>query len=232
MTDYSDHPITQMAMSHLSAITPPGDIGYISDRLFTALECPADIADPFSNEIVWVERNPDNSEVVAQSLLAVFSRVAGAIVETRHTSDLGQLLCGMERSQCWRVLTGTEEGAYLLATGLIGYVECYLESYKMDVATAPSICRILNTWLRPAVAWEQLPSIGVVCEHMFGSAWPALVLPDDQWGPAESAHADARLAVVLVLKDRPRFLPGLCPSQTAQTDVELPGDVGVAGTSL
>jgi hypothetical protein len=232
MADYSDHPITKMTMEYLASISDPDEHVSISNRLFVALGCPVSGPGRNSSEIVWANDNQDRSEVLEQNLLTLFSAVAGEIVEKKETIDLGQLLCGMERSHCWRSLIGSKDGAYLFAAGLIGYVEYYVQTYRMDIATAPRICLMLNEWLKPAVKWEQPPSIGTLCEHMFGSVWPTIVLPDDQWRPMGATYDAECVTTEFMMRDRPRFLPGLCLAQDqdrtmVSDNLDLPAELGL-----
>jgi hypothetical protein len=229
MPDYSDHPITKLTMKYLDANARSNDFVGVSRSLFIALECPAiGVGAGFGEgNLTWVDTNPDNRGAVAQNLLALFSVVAGEVAEKRQANVLGQLLCGMERSQCWQRLIASEGGAYLLANGLLGYVEYYVEDFAIDVATEPSICRILNAWLKPDVQWVRPPSIGSLCEHMFGSTWAMLALPDDQWSPLGGWYEDKDVASTRMLQERPPFQPGLCRATEVQSGVELPGDVGM-----
>jgi hypothetical protein len=227
MTDYSDHPITKMTEAFLKEHAQSGGSLHISDELFIALKCPTGGTAPPSDNIVCDDSRPDSDGAIEHNLLVIFSAIAGLLVKERETIDLGQLLCAMERAQCWRAIIGTEDQAYLLAAGLISYVEDYVESYEMDDLTAPHICGILNAWLKPDVSWDRLPPIGVICEYMFGTVWPSLALSDDQWEPAGYTYDFVGAATESMLKERPPFLPGLCLAREVASSVCLPDDVGM-----
>jgi hypothetical protein len=222
----AEYPITTLTCALLYEHAQRDSKLEIEDDLFIALECPYARVVGTSGEIVWPDRNSRNSREVKKNLLALFSSVAGAAPEKRKSLYLGQILCGMERASCWRRLLVKEDSAYLLAVGLIGYVEDYVRTYQMDVAVAPHICLLLNAWLKPIVPWGQPPSIGVLCEHMFGDVWTSLVLPGDYWEALGATYSDQGLAINLIFNDRPPFLPGLCPAQEVRLNVPLPGDVG------
>jgi hypothetical protein len=223
----SEHPMATMTRTVLEDYVKPEGSNVISDKLLMLLECPWLDREQTPPCVLWPERIQAHRAAVEENLLVLFSALAGTEARARSQCYFGPLLCGMALAKCWRSLLLTEDGAYALATGLIGYIEDYYPEFKLDTAAAPYICLILNEWLKPVVEWVQPPSIGVLFEHMFGDVWPGLVLPDDHWKPLGNTCANQDIACDVMWQERPPFMPGLCLAQVAPPGVDLPADVGL-----
>jgi hypothetical protein len=142
--------------------------------------------------------------------------------------DVTFVLAGMWRHDCWRSCLQSEDAAYVLAAGLIGYLETYLPSYQPDFVAADDICALLNAWLRPPTPWQSIPSAGEACSHLFNNGWCAMRLPEEESDIPDSLLIRGRYITELITKERPPFLLGLCPAQQRAQSVPLPDDLGFA----
>jgi hypothetical protein len=135
--------------------------------------------------------------------------------------DACAILGGIHRAKCWRDLIATEDGAYLLAASLVGFLDTYSPQFDIHVAVAPAVSAILNEWMAPDIAWF-LPSPEIVCEKLFGAAWTQFSLPDDcreLSGGVTKVHVLSRDVILLL---RPPFLQGLGVVQAAIESHPLP----------
>lgn len=191
----------------------------INKGLLDLLECPYQARQSYRSNVIFPKNIDSNRTAIQQCLPRLFLAIGK---QARPRVDVTSILSGLQRAQCWQDIIRTEEGAYLLAAALIGFIDAYNPSFAMDVVVAPAVRDMLNSWLRPETDWESLPTAGVVCAHFFGHAWAQFSLPADCW--TLGGGLLTRLDVVrdLVLHVRPPFLPGLCQVQIVAPGVDLP----------
>lgn len=190
----------------------------INEGLFSLLECPHQSWSMFEATIVSPRHAVDNEAAIQQLLPRIFLALAGQSVPQ---DDLTSILGGLHNAQCWRGLLATEEGAYVLAASLVGFVDASNKTFALNIAVAPAVCAMLNSWLKPEQDWAVLPSAGIVCAHFFGHAWSQLSLPEDYW-MAGGFSTKSDIIRGLVLQARPPFVPGLCSAQMNVLSAPLP----------
>lgn len=182
---------------------------------------------PYTNWLVVVSEEWVNQpEPGAYDLAAL--RVCLPDILSQLGTSLGfrertSILASLHKYGCWEICLATEDGAYTLACALVHYVDAYSDSDRLDRAAGSSICALLNAWLSPAEPWRTLPGVITLCQHMFGTPWCVLALPDDcidVVGGADPRMPGSTYYVDdLVLAARPPFLPGLC-----RFPIEAPSD--------
>jgi hypothetical protein len=154
--------------------------------------------------------NPDAGPYLLSLLIAIAPHPWAA-------KQLAPVLSGIS---CNRGLTDcleTEEGAYAMATALTGYLEHYRDGCHLDMATAYQVLVLLNEWAMPAERWSMLPSPGDFCRRIFSEAWCSIALPNGAYILPEQSESRQRVVADMLVRDRPPFLPGMCPEHASPT---------------
>lgn len=173
--------------------------------------------------IQWPDLRPHHAVVARECVVELLAAFVGARKEMQESaSDAASVLAGLIAHQWWESCLDSLPGAYTLAAAVLNYVELYGPSVELDRATSPVVCEMLNAWLKPSKPWSELPLAGVIAEHMFGELWSSLALPDSCFD-SDADYVETRiLASLIVLRDRPPFLHGLCRARDAAFGVNLP----------
>jgi hypothetical protein len=137
-----------------------------------------------------------------------------------RTDDLTSILIGLSNCAGWRSSTEDETRAYELAAALLYFVDCFWSDHPLDKVAEPVVCEMLNVWLNPRTQWLNLPSTGVLCQHMFNAAWCDLALPDGCFA-TPGTEVEMHEIGELVYRERPPFLPGVCSVQKVQVGAGL-----------
>jgi hypothetical protein len=195
-----------------------------------ALRCPY----PTAFGALWFDDSVV-SDADRADLEVCLPRVLRAIAGSRRNLDThSAVLVGISQYASWSVFPSSEDDAYALAIATLFYVDDYghggMTTGKMDEFSRPYVCALLNTWLRPARAWPDLPGVVTLLRHMFGDAWCDLSLSsrvrDVVGGHRGVAGNDAPDR--LVDRQRPPFLPGLCRGHDEVIGMDLPAGIGFA----
>lgn len=133
-----------------------------------------------------------------------------------HCDNIPFLLMGIRRHQLHPWKDGSVDQTYAMAVAILTYADAFWSQAKADVAASEPVCNMLNNWLKPATPWEKLPGDAEIAELLFGAAW--ILLADNE----NFVLAD------IVRRERPAFLPGLCPAQLQPGSATLPADLGMA----
>lgn len=135
------------------------------------------------------------------------------------------LLAGLGLHDCWQQCLQDEASARNLAVQLLQYIEGFSKTDLIYETADPHVAKILSAWLGlPAAAVT--PGPVTVCQSLFGDAWCSFYLPDGAIdAPGEGWKMLAKIADIED-RERPPFLPGLCPSQDGILSVPLPEDLG------
>lgn len=126
--------------------------------------------------------------------------------------DVSSLVAGLNRNNCWGECLNRPDDAYALVLAVMIYIDMYHTEFELDVVVEPDVCELLTSWLRPSEPWTKIPTALEVCQHMFGEAWSGLA----------SAEEAVDLIIYEVRRQRPPFLPGLCPLLEPESDLPLP----------
>jgi hypothetical protein len=150
--------------------------------------------------------------------IACMPRVLSHLVELKPSAlEIGSLLGGLWRFNCWEDLLTTEEDTRSLAIALVCYTGYYSSVSRVDVAVRENVRDMLNRWLQPATPWVYLPSALEVSRILFGDAWCEIALPDQcDIEPGETTIGQ------MVARDRPPFMPGICAVQNVDAPADLP----------
>jgi hypothetical protein len=194
-------------------------------ELAADLGCPTS-RDPYGLKIPSMDTlGSDQIEALKVCIPQVFMKLAPRPAEPYNMITL---LSGMHRYDCWRACLSTEDSTYAFAIAILVFVENFSWSREQDIGARVAVKEIVNAWLSPDNPWQALPGVGVLCEHMFGAAWCAMVMPDAAFShvPGDDMKA-ARMACYLVERQRPPFLLGVCPAQKADAGIVLPAEIGL-----
>lgn len=142
----------------------------------------------------------------------------------RAPLDSTIVLAGLSRYDCWKTCLKDEESTYLLAAGIVGYLETYTRDFQPDVAAEAEICVLLNQWLQPEAPWTKAPSVQEVVTYMFNEVWCSLRVPATKDDVPDDEPYGSRYIAKLIYQERPPFLIGLCPAQQQIMSVPLPDD--------
>jgi hypothetical protein len=156
----------------------------------------------------------EHQGVIGDALLVLLDQVANRL--GMYADDAPSILSGLYASGAWRRCILQESTAYNLAAVTLCHLETFSDDDGFNKLTQPAVCRLLNEWLRPPGRWNKVPDVESGVIHMFGDAWCALRDPAGQGG----------LTGAVVHRERPPFLPGLCPAQDGILSAPLPDDVG------
>jgi hypothetical protein len=121
------------------------------------------------------------------------------------TLDVGALLAGLYRSGQWKRCLDDVDASYAIASNLCFFTKTYRPVYPHDLSARDDILALLNEWIKPTVAWTDIPNVLVVAEALFGPPWRALVLETDDDDPGRVCE--------VVASERPPFVHGLCLAQ-------------------
>lgn len=206
--------------------TPAGRQPEMGNALLARLGCPYLTS---VGTIRWPDLAPADAEAAQDcivELLAAFVRARSEMQES--DSDAISVLASLITHGWWRSCLESESGSHILAAAVLNYVEFHSPDVELSHATQPVVLEMLNAWVRPVKPWTEIPLGGIVAGHLFGEQWPSFALPDSCFDP-DADYADTRvLASLIVLRDRPPFLPGLCHAAGAVQDIKLP-DLGYPG---
>jgi hypothetical protein len=145
-----------------------------------------------------------------------------------NAMGLSSLMGGLARSGCWRACLRTIEGAHALAVAICYFIDTLEESARLDKDVESDVLEIINAWLEPRRPWSKIPPVIAVATALFGSWWCDLALDDIVQGPPGQCHwEDVNFTAHVIAKDRPPFLPGLCPIQIDAELEHLP-DMGIS----
>jgi hypothetical protein len=122
---------------------------------------------------------------------------------------------GLARGDCWRNCLDSEKLTYVLAAIMLDYVAGYYACFELEAHARQPALSILNAWLIPQAPYVKVPSAVDLARNIFGDAWCTLRL-----------DCDPRAIGSTIYKERPLFLPGLCPAQDVILSASLPDDVG------
>jgi hypothetical protein len=120
------------------------------------------------------------------------------------------LLVGLSRRQALAYALSTERSSYALACAVLQFIEDDRAKTRFNKYAAPFVRDILNDWIHLEAPRSQLPVASYVVRHLFGEAWSMF------------AENDTGLLCNLVARQRPPFLPGLCPPQDRVLSAPLP----------
>jgi hypothetical protein len=218
-------PISDIRRAYKDFLSDPRCLG---DSLLHRLCCPyRSVSGPsFYPEGVSASELLDLRECLPQ----LFSSIAE---DRNHMAAAVSLLVGMQQYGCLSTYPSTEKEAYALAAMLLCYSLYFNDVVSMTIFTVPYVCTILNTWLKPATPWTDIPGAVTLCRHMFGHAWCTLTLAEDYPDDVGAANrgrvgeAAKNGLDLLVKRVRPPFLPGLCAEQAIDLGIPLP-DIGVS----
>lgn len=135
--------------------------------------------------------------------------------------DGSAIIDGLSRDGRWRACLDDLAGAYALTYVLLDFARYARNLMPRDVsasaslahAVSPGCCGLLNEWLKPAVAFEALPSERDLITHLFGDAWYEFVFVE---------NARFATASQVVRRCQPPFLPGLALNGEHYIGQDLP----------
>jgi hypothetical protein len=210
------HPLavwTEKFLAHPGTSRPGSDF-------LDALCCPdasAPMADWNSREI-----DPDTAAAIQDCLPRLLTKLLPAKTDLA-SNDVTSVLAGMIHHGCWRICLATTDDTYLLSGAVLCFLDYFWEDSPVDKVVASSVWALLNTWLKPQIPWKDMPSRTEVCQHMFGSAWCSIALPDACLNVHDGKTERSEIIVSqIVLAERPPFLQGVCPSQAPLLVWDLP----------
>jgi hypothetical protein len=193
------------------------DAPKVSAELFRMLGCPFE-HDRRAALNVSLATVPD----AADYLPAVLVAASSVWVDDAETTSL---LGGISRAACLDTCIATVDGAYALAIALVKQIELSSMASKLDSYVTPDALSIMNDWLRPEESWSEFPSAYVLCQHLFGAPWCSLALPSSAKNRPWSGEVVSEFACQVVSKQRPPFLPGVCPAQAGVISLQLPDEL-------
>jgi hypothetical protein len=134
-------------------------------------------------------------------------------------TDMHSILTGLHSAGGWEECLSAESTTYALAVSLYYAIGTFQYIEAQDWCAKPAVLQILNQWLKPGNAWVDVPVASEVAGAMFGEIWADLVIREIETSDMSSALC------TLIEKERPSFLPGLCPAQDAILNVPLPDEI-------
>jgi hypothetical protein len=170
--------------------------------------------------------DPADKDGARQCLSLVVAKMLAS--DARGAPEMVSLLSGAMRGTLG-VAPASALQAYELSALALLFIDAYMPGDKLDHAVGLGLCLVLDAWLKPASPWTKLPGTGEVARLMFGEAFCALRLPDcveDQ--KSLTIMPTGGFAGDIVWRERPLFLPGLCPAQGDILGTQLPVDLGPA----
>lgn len=137
------------------------------------------------------------------------------------------LLVGIQEYGCQPGYPVAACDGHALARVLIHYVGAF-NSQEMELFAVRHIIDLLNAWVKPDVPWVCLPGVMTLCRTIYGHDWCSMFLPDCH----DTVGAYCQISVGfeidhIIRKEKPPFMPGLCPEQDAVIRVPLP-DLGMS----
>lgn len=158
----------------------------------------------------------DHESIVARQL--ILPKLFAVVKRYGQHSDRLSVLAALNRSNCWTAVLEDLPLTYELAQALVDFVDCYSPRSLMYDCASSDVLAMLNAWLKPDTHWEKLPGVRTLCQHVFGDAWCALVLPDEHADVvgAFAIRRDNKCSLHdLIAAQKPQFLHGLCSAQDA-----------------
>jgi hypothetical protein len=149
---------------------------------------------------------PALSSAPLEQIEACLQMLLPATIKIQKPERVASGLAGLFRYDLWANCMDTETSTYELACGLIVFLEHSPRSFTIAAEVGPDVLEMLNIWLNPDPPWAMLPASSEVAATLFGDVWCALNLPD-------GIHGDKDIGVT-ILRDRPLFQKGLCPTQS------------------
>jgi hypothetical protein len=217
MIDISDHPLVIET-----------DL-FIENALWWGIETNTNFLDRLgcptknnSNQGQWKASCPPNEITIAARRWCLLKLLA---LDTDWYFRVS-LLTGAMRHNCVELNALKDKDARALADTILNFIG-YFDNDEIDQQAAPFICVLLNEWLLPSSPWLVLPGPAAVCRAMFGEAWCNFLLPEIDFDtPGISSDLFQYDIAAIVKKERPPFLPGLCPGQKEPPLVTLPENLG------
>jgi hypothetical protein len=141
-------------------------------------------------------------------------------------SEVHSLLLGIHRLGRWQACLDEEATTYSLASALCFSLGSLWTNEPDRAPVKDVIIGLLNQWLKPSVLWKELPDEDEMVRCTFGDAWAMLAKARLDAENNNDGAEDPRYMSSMIERERPPFLPGLCPAQGAMLSVPLPDDVG------
>jgi hypothetical protein len=171
---------------------------------------------------VWHGHRPIPPEPQYEDLVARTIVHALRVFAQRGTDqwlDVFPIIEGLVINGRWRACLETLDDAYYLVTALKIFGARHgamrlmeTERSKLQHVLAPCVCEIVNAWVKPEHPFEGRISTGPLVRAMFGSDWHQVVADEAPFWKIYD----------LVLRHRPRFLPGLLPEHFYAAAEPLP----------
>jgi hypothetical protein len=192
-----------------------------------ALGCPYVESDPFTHlDVVKYKALPrDNKALFGYTVPKLLVDVMAHLPD--DALGVSSLLGGLARSGCWRACLERIESAHALAVAICYFIDTCADICALDTYVEKDVLKIINEWLAPLRPWSKLPPVIVVATELFGSWWCDLALDGVvQEPPGQGDWDDGYFTAHVIAKNRPPFLPGLCPIQI-DVDLEQLPDLGM-----
>jgi hypothetical protein len=207
--------LVTLAVDSFLALHDDGAGSKISDDIFILLSCPYLGTRPgCAGGLVTPKTLTDEALPAAKQCLQRLMAWSVAAREP-HVDDIGSLLAGVGRLQCWGEFLAAGESTYSLASALLLFVEKYDRRGMLTPKVSPAVHNILNAWLGLELSQKPIPPVEHLAKTFFGEAW--LLFAD-----LETSSGEKVMLGSLAYRERPLFTPGLCPTQGAVRDLHLP----------
>jgi hypothetical protein len=205
-------------VERLIASTPDRHFVAIDNALLGRLGCPPrGFLTSMPEYIQWREQAPPPAKKLELITLCLPKLFTAKIFMFHQKA----LFAGLSRHNCWKQCLCTEESTRIFAFRILSFIETYLELSATEKALAPHIAKILSGWLSlpDSIA---MPGPITVCRNLFGNAWCSFFLPEDAIDDLGKSWMLVVNIADIVARERPPFLPGLCPAQERQLVMSLP----------
>jgi hypothetical protein len=193
--------------------TVSGLVPRLGATLLTLLECPyMQISNDTPYSVAPAEFCSEHEDEIRRILPTLLTGVLTHRQCDVSTGNIASLLWGVDKHKLLDAFTVSEDTSYDLAIAILRFTG-FRSNHPLDEFVAPNVLSLLNTWAKPSVAWLTAPKHDVIARALFGTAW---------WDLAERpSWLNGGFTANIVERERPPFLPGLCPAQDALS-VPLP----------
>jgi hypothetical protein len=214
-----EHQVTidsRIFLDTLEKTDPASSQPSLDTSLLRLLGCPVSDSGIKYTPPVSIDHQHACGDILPLLLTAIVSRLPA------YSSSVSAVLAGINRQNCLYRFLDKPERAYALATGICYYIDTCATS-GLDQGVLQDVIELLNKWLKPLDEWMELPSAMEVATKLFGAPWCQLVLPDDvDYPPGSAMWSSTWLLCYVVARERPSFLPGICPLLKANDAIALP----------
>jgi hypothetical protein len=221
------HPVTVETDRYLATVTAAAALGCGDNYPHLDTDFIALLGGPYWNATTWTtawSKVATGDLVVVQAALPRLIGIVNLVgIDNAHVADVCTLVAALYDAGRWRDCLADVSSAYALAASICLIVATQADSSSDGENTdevQPALIAILNDWLDCEYAWPG-PRYDVdVAERLFGSAWCEVAM-SKVGGDASTTDFCA-----LIGRDRPPFLPGLCPAQELDLGIDLPPGMG------